>query len=146
MEALPENRKCDRWYQAMVNDNIWHRWFLDGTVESETMLSRSALAHMYDNVKAKTNGTSPSIGSAKRGPLVLHRARNVRIRFKPRIDSFYPLQLRGRRTRHPRSAGVSWPPSTAPKSPMRPLPQQSLSLMPPRRRLSLLRTNIKRRR
>ena len=95
MEALPENRKCDQWYQAMVDDNIWHQWFLDGIVESETMLSRSALAHIYDKAKAKT--TSPSIGSAKRGPLVLHRARNAHIRFKQQVDFFCQLQLRGRR-------------------------------------------------
>ncbi len=50
------------------------RVFLDGIVESETMLSRSALAHIDDKAKANTLGTSPSIGSAKRGPLVLHRA------------------------------------------------------------------------
>ena len=96
MEALPENRKCDRWYQAMVDDNIWHGWVLDGIMESETMLSRSALAHIYDNVKAMTPGKSPSIGSAKRGPLVLHRARNAHIRFKPQNDFFCQLQLRGR--------------------------------------------------
>ena len=54
MEALPENRKVDRWHEAMVKDNIWHRWFLAGIVESETMLSRSTLAHIYDGVKAKT--------------------------------------------------------------------------------------------
>ena len=64
----------------MVDDTIWRLWFLDVFVESETMLSRSALAHIYDNVKAKTPGKSQSIGSAKRGPLVLHRARNARIR------------------------------------------------------------------
>ncbi len=79
MEALPENRKCDRWYQAMVDDNIWHRWFLDGIVESEAMLSRSALAHIYEKAKAKTLRTTASIGSAKRGPLVLHRARKAHI-------------------------------------------------------------------
>ncbi len=79
----------------MVGDNIWRRWFLNGIVESEIMLSRSALAHICDNVKAKTTGTSPSIGSAKRGPLVLHRARNARIRFKLQIHFFFPLQLRG---------------------------------------------------
>ena len=76
--ALPPNRKCDRWYQAMVNDNIWHRWFSDGTVDSEIMLSRSALAHIYDNVNT---GTSPSIGFAKRGLSVLLRTRNTRIQF-----------------------------------------------------------------
>jgi hypothetical protein len=94
----------------MVDDNIWHRWFSDGIVESETILSRSTLAHIYDKIKAKT--TSPSIGSAKRGPLVLHRARNARIRFKPQIDFLLLLKLRGRRARYPRSAGVSCPPST----------------------------------
>ena len=52
------------------------------------MLSRSTLAHIYDKVKAKT--TSSSIGSAKRGPLVLHRARNARIRFKQHIDFPFP--------------------------------------------------------
>ena len=87
------------------------------------MLSRSALAHIYDKAKAKT--TSPSIGSAKRGPLVLHRARNARIRFKPQIDFFCPLQLRGRRpTRQSRSAsGLSSTPSTTPmpRSPVQPL-------------------------
>jgi tetratricopeptide (TPR) repeat protein len=30
LEALPANRKVDRWHEAMVNDNIWHRWFLAG--------------------------------------------------------------------------------------------------------------------
>ncbi len=58
----------------MVNNNIWHQWFLAETVESEIMISRSVLAHIYDNVKAKTAGTSPSVGSAKRGPLGLHCA------------------------------------------------------------------------
>ena len=79
LEALPENRKVDRWHEAMVNDNIWHQWFLAGIVESENMLSRSTLAHIYDGVKAKTARASPSIGSAKRGPLSLHRARSARI-------------------------------------------------------------------
>ncbi len=101
MHALPEILKCDR-CQAMVNHNICHRWFLDGimeseTMESETMLSRSALAHIYDKAKANTLGTSPTIGSAKIGPLVLHRARNARIRIKPQIDFFCPLQLCGLR-------------------------------------------------
>ncbi len=59
MEALPANRKVDRWHEAMVNYKIWYRWFLAGTVESEIMISRSALAHIYGNVKAKTAGTSP---------------------------------------------------------------------------------------
>ena len=78
--ALPPNRKCDRCYQAMVNDNIWHRWFSDGTGDSlsEIMLSRSALAHIYDNVNT---GTSPSIAFAKRGLSVLLRTRITRIQF-----------------------------------------------------------------
>jgi len=84
-EALPSTRKCDSgWYQALSNDNIWHCWFLAGIVESETMLSRSTLAHIYDNVKAKT--TSPSVGSAKRGPLGLHRARSARIQIRHSIS------------------------------------------------------------
>ena len=86
LEALPANRKVDRWHEAMVNDNIWHRLFLAGTVESEIMISRSALAHIYDNVKAKTAGTSPSVGSAKRGPLGLHRARSARIQIRHSIS------------------------------------------------------------
>jgi hypothetical protein len=60
-----------------VKENVWHQWFLVGTVESETMLSRSALAHIFDNVKARA---SPSIRSAKRGLLFLHR--NARSHFK----------------------------------------------------------------
>ena len=84
-EALPSTRKCDSgWYQALSNDNIWHCWFLAGIVESETMLSRSTLAHIYDNVKAKA--TSPSVGSAKRGPLGLHRARSARIQIRHSIS------------------------------------------------------------
>ena len=75
--ALPPNRMCDRWYQAMMKENVWHQWFLVGTVESETMLSRSVLAHIFDNVKARA---SPSIRSAKRGLLFLHR--NARSHFK----------------------------------------------------------------
>ena len=59
------------------------------------MLSRSALAQTYGNIKAKTSKISPSIGSAKRGLPFLHRARNARIHFKPRIDFFSCLQLRG---------------------------------------------------
>ncbi len=55
---------------------------LAGTVESEIMISGSALAHIYDNVKAKTAGTSPSVGSAKRGPLGLHRTRSARIQIR----------------------------------------------------------------
>ncbi len=97
-EALISKRICDSgWYQALSNDHIWHNWFLDGIVESDTIVSRSTLAHIYDNVKAKPSGTTPSIGPAKRGPLVLHRARNALIRFKPQIDLFSPLQLRGQR-------------------------------------------------
>ena len=125
-EALISKRICDSgWYQALSNDHIWHNWFLDGIVESDTIVSRSTLAHIYDNVKAKPSGTTPSIGSAKRGPLVLHRARNAHIRFKQQIDFFCPLQLRGQRpTRQSRSdSGLSSPPSTAqmPRSPVRPL-------------------------
>ena len=67
MKTLPENRKVDRWHEAMLSESIWNQWFLLGIVESETMLSRSALAHIFDNVKAKTTGASPSVGSAKRG-------------------------------------------------------------------------------
>jgi hypothetical protein len=81
LEALTENSKIDWWPVAMVNENSWHLWFLDGILESETMLSRSALARIYYNVKAKTTLTSPSIRS-KRSLLVLHRARNARIQFK----------------------------------------------------------------
>ena len=96
--ALPPNRMCDRWYQAMMKENVWHQWFLVGTVESETMLSRSALAHIFDKVKARA---SPSIRSAKRGLLVLHsNARNHHFRYSiffVWIDFFSPLQLRGRR-------------------------------------------------
>jgi hypothetical protein len=65
---------------------IWHQWFLAGIVESETMLSRSTLAHIYDNVKSKTAGTSPSVGSTKRGPLGLHRARRARIQIRHSIS------------------------------------------------------------
>jgi hypothetical protein len=81
LEALQANRKVDRRHKAMVNDNIWHRWFLAGlgTEESETMISRSALAHIYDNVKAKTAGGSPSVGSTKRSPLGLQSTRSSRI-------------------------------------------------------------------
>ena len=46
MEALPKTRKFDRWHEAMVNEEIWTRWFLAGFVESDVMLSRSALAHI----------------------------------------------------------------------------------------------------
>ena len=74
MEALPYNRKCDRWHQAMKDDNIWHRRFSEGIVESETMPTRSTLAHIYGDVKAKTLGTSPSIGSAKRSACPAPRA------------------------------------------------------------------------
>ena len=90
MESLPKNRKIDRWHEAMMKENIWHQWFFNGIVESETMLSRSALAHIYDNVKAKTR-TSPTIRFAKRGLSVLLRARNTSIRFKPWIEFFYPF-------------------------------------------------------
>ena len=118
--------------QALSNDHIWHHLFLDGMVESDAIFSMSTLAHIHDNVKVKTLGTSPSIGSAKRGPLVLHRARNARIRFKQQIDFLCPLQLRGRRpTRQSRSArGVSSTPSTAPmpRSPVRPLQSTALCM------------------
>ena len=78
MKTLPKNRKVDRWHEAMVSENIWHQWFLVGIVESETMLSRSALAHIFDNVKAKA---SPSIGSAKRGLLIVHRRNHFKVRY-----------------------------------------------------------------
>jgi hypothetical protein len=61
---------------------ITHQWFLAGTVESETMLSRRALEHIYDNVKART----ASIGSVKRGPLGLHCARRARIQIRYSIS------------------------------------------------------------
>ena len=48
------------------------------------MLSRSALAHIYENLKPKTTVTS---GSTRRG---LYRARNARIQFKKLIDFFLP--------------------------------------------------------
>ena len=70
LEALPENRKVDWWHEAMVKENIWHQWFSDGIVEGETMLSRSTLAHIYDNLKPKT--TLPN-GSTKRGPPIFRR-------------------------------------------------------------------------
>jgi hypothetical protein len=37
LEALPENYKVDRWHEAMVKENIWHKWFLAVIVESEFM-------------------------------------------------------------------------------------------------------------
>jgi hypothetical protein len=82
LESFLANRKVDRWHEAMVNDKNWHRWFLAGTVESETIISRSAVAHIYDNVRAKTAGTSQLVGSAKRGPLGLHRTRSARIQIR----------------------------------------------------------------
>ena len=66
----------------MVDDNIWHLWFLDVTVDGETMLSMSMIAHLYDNDKT---GTSSSIGFAKRGLSVLLRTRNTFIQFKPQL-------------------------------------------------------------
>ena len=99
LEALPANRKVDRWHEAMVNDNIWHRWFLAGIVESEIMISRSALAHIY-MIMSKTAGTSPSVGSAKRGPLGLHRARSARIQIRHSISCElirFPLGSWGKR-------------------------------------------------
>ena len=59
MEALPGYRKVDWWYEAMVREDIWHQWFSNGIVESETMLSRSALAHIYENLKPKTTVDPP---------------------------------------------------------------------------------------
>jgi hypothetical protein len=118
-EALPLNRKCDSgWYQALSNDHIWHQWFSNGLVQSETMLSRSALAHVYDNLKPKTTGTSLSIESTKRGPLVFRHACNTRFQLKKLIYFFCPQQLaaRGRRpTSQPRSARrkICSTPSTA---------------------------------
>ncbi len=50
------------------------------------MLSRSALVHIYDNVKSKTAGISPSVRSAKIGPLGLHRARSARIQIRYSIS------------------------------------------------------------
>jgi hypothetical protein len=87
LEALPENRKVDWWHEAMVKENIWHQWFSDGVVESETMLSRSALAHIYENLKPKPKTTVTS-GSAKRGPLFFRRPRNAFIQFERLIDFF----------------------------------------------------------
>jgi hypothetical protein len=105
---VPLNRKCySGWYQALSNDHIWHQWFLNGLVQSETMLSRSALAHVYDNLKPKTTGTSLSIESTKRGPLVFRHACNTHVQLKKMIDFFCPQQLaaRGQRpTSQPRSA------------------------------------------
>ena len=103
LEALPGYRKVDWWYEAMVREDIWHQWFSNGVVESETMLSRSALAHIYKNLKPKTTVTS---GSTKRGLLFFRRARNAPIQFKKLIDFFCPQQLaaRGLRpTSQPRS-------------------------------------------
>ncbi len=85
LEALPGNRKVYRWHEAMVKENIWNRWFLAGIVESEIMLSRSALAllvaHIYDKVKER------SIDDWIRKQ---RRARNDRIQLIQLIDFFHP--------------------------------------------------------
>jgi len=39
-KALPENRKCDRWYQALLNNGVWQQWFLDGLVQSDRIANR----------------------------------------------------------------------------------------------------------
>jgi hypothetical protein len=52
LKTIPKNRKVDRWHEAIVSGNIWHQCFLVGIVENKTMLSRSALAQVFDNVKA----------------------------------------------------------------------------------------------
>ena len=112
MEALPHNRECDRWHQAMKDDNIWHRRFSEGIVESETMPTRSTLAHIYMVMSRQRRSEPVHPSDPPRGPLVLHRARNARIRFKQRIDFFYSRQLRGRRpTRLQKLKNESDPPS-----------------------------------
>jgi hypothetical protein len=47
VENSPQKSQVDRWHQAMVSENIWHQWFLAGTVESETMLSKEARLLIY---------------------------------------------------------------------------------------------------
>jgi hypothetical protein len=52
---------------------------LRGLVKNMDIPSRNTLAHLY--VNAKTPETGKRIGSAKKGPLVMHRARNARNQF-----------------------------------------------------------------
>ncbi len=74
------------------------------------------LDHIYDAVKDRSRTgkamfmreADSSIGSGKRGPLIVHHAHNDRIRLRPQIDFFHPLQLRGRRARRLSSARVSF--------------------------------------
>ena len=105
--ALPENQKCDRWYQALLNDGIWQQWFLDGLVESEDILSRSTLAHIYDKLNPTKPNTGSPIGSSARGIHSLapreHRSHLIELLYFVWIYIFYPLQLHGRRPL-PRSA------------------------------------------
>jgi len=86
-KALPENRKCDRWYQALLNDGVWQQWFLDGLVQSEDILSRSTLAHIYEKLNPAKPNTGSPIGSSARGILPLHRT-NI-----PLIQSNYCISF-----------------------------------------------------
>jgi hypothetical protein len=65
----------------MLNDNIWHLWFLDVLIDSETMLSMSVLAHIYDNDK---KGLVHS--SDRQARSVCLDAHNTPIQFKPQLE------------------------------------------------------------
>jgi hypothetical protein len=81
--SLPKYRKVYKWNEAMMNKNIWHQCFFNGTVKSETNISRRALAleQIYDHVNAKKR-TSPPNGTNRilqmRLPVLLHE-HNTRI-------------------------------------------------------------------
>ncbi len=110
-KALPENRKCDRWYQALLNNGVWQQWFLDGLVQSED-ISRSTLARIYGKLNpAKPNTGSPIRSSARvtGAQFCMRRAVVVQCTLPPIVAS----RLRGARGRRRRRLRAPPPPPRA---------------------------------
>jgi hypothetical protein len=78
-DGLAVGRKRDSgWWNALDSQKLWQQWLNDDINESIIVStpSRSILEKLYNRLSHEAE--SP-IGSAKRGPLSLHRARSARI-------------------------------------------------------------------
>ena len=83
MEILSPKCTFDRWYEALLKEQIWHQWVSNGLVKSMDIPSRNTLAHLY--VNAKTPSTEKRIRSATKGLLALQRAHCAALAFTTNI-------------------------------------------------------------
>ena len=83
MEILSPKCTFDRWYEALLKEQIWRQWVSNGLVKSMDIPSRNTLAHLY--VNAKTPSTEKRIRSATKGLLALQRAHCAALAFTTNI-------------------------------------------------------------